>query len=178
MLAYWLVGALSVPPARKTEGRAWSVLRTGLTIFVFVFLFSPSVRVGWLGERFVPHNPVVAGVGVAMTALGIGLAVWARYVLGRNWSAAVSVKHSHELIRAGPYAGIRHPIYSGVILALLGTALVIGEWRALVAIAVLALSWFVKAKKEEALLSTEFGPAFDEHRSCTGMFLPRFRRRR
>ena len=175
MLACWLVGALSAPPARKTEGRAWSVLRTALTIFVFVFLFSPGGSVGWLGGRFVPRNPVFAGIGLALTALGIGLAVWARYVLGRNWSAAVALKHSHELIRAGPYACIRHPIYSGVILALLGTALVLGEWRGLLAVAVLALSWFVKARKEEALLSIEFGPAFEEHRSRTGMFLPRFR---
>ncbi len=155
----------------------WPVLRTGLTIFVFVFLFSPRVRVGWLGQRFVPPSRLVADIGVALTALGIGLAMWARYVLGRNWSAAVELKHSHELIRAGPYARIRHPIYSGVILALFGTALVVGEWRGLLAVTVLALSWFVKARKEEALLSAEFGPAFEEHRSRTGMFLPHFRRR-
>lgn len=174
-MAYWFVGALSAKPAKRTEGRASPLLRTSLTIFTFAFLFSPALRGGWLARRFVPQNPALAILGAILTALGVGLAAWARFALGRNWSAAVTLKHSHELIRAGPYARIRHPIYSGVVLGLFGTALVIGEWRALVALAVLFASWLIKARKEEALLASEFGPAFQEHRCQTGMFLPRFR---
>jgi protein-S-isoprenylcysteine O-methyltransferase Ste14 len=103
----------------------------------------------------------------------VGLAAWARYVLGRNWSASITLKESHELIRTGPYSRIRHPIYSGVILGLLGTALAIGERGALVAVGVLFASYFIKARSEESLLAREFGPAFQDHLSRTGMFLPR-----
>lgn len=176
LLLYWLIAALNFEPAQRTEERRWALLRAALTIFVFVFMFSPALRTGWLGKRFVTGSVLVSSIGLVTTAAGVGLAVWARWVLGRNWSAAVSLKQSHVLIRSGPYARIRHPIYSGVVLGLVGTALAIGEWRALVAVSSLFLSWLLKSRKEEALLASAFGPAFIEHRSQTGMFLPRFRR--
>jgi protein-S-isoprenylcysteine O-methyltransferase Ste14 len=175
LLIYWFLGAMRSAPAKRTEGRAWTLLRALLTVSVFVLLFSSASRWGWLGARFVSRNPVVSILGLVFTAAGVGLAMWARYVLGRNWSAAVEVKHSHELICGGPYARIRHPIYSGVILGLIGTALLIGEWRGLIALAALTISWLFKAQREEALLATEFGLAFAEHRAHTGMFLPRVR---
>jgi protein-S-isoprenylcysteine O-methyltransferase Ste14 len=175
LLAYWMFAAWKAKPARQRESAVASLLRTALTVFVFVFLFSPIAQNTWLARRFLPRSQVLSVLGLALTAVGIGLAIWARYVLGRNWSAAITLKHSHELIRTGPYTRIRHPIYSGVILALIGTALVIGEWRALVAVVVLFVSWLAKARKEESLLAREFGAAFEEHRLHTGMFLPRLR---
>jgi len=174
LLAYWLFGALKAKPARQRESTAASLLRTALTVSVFLFLFSPVARAGWFGARFIPRSGATSLSGLVLTAAGVALAIWSRYVLGQNWSAAVTLKHSHELIRKGPYARIRHPIYSGVILGLIGTALVIGEWRALLAVAALSLSWLVKARKEEKLLAREFGEAFEEHRAHTGMFWPRF----
>lgn len=103
----------------------------------------------------------------------MSLAIWARVYLAGNWSGTVTLKKDHELIRTGPYARIRHPIYTGFQLALTGTALVIGQWRAIVALAIVLAAHFFKARKEEAWLAREFGPAFNEHRSHTGMFLPR-----
>jgi protein-S-isoprenylcysteine O-methyltransferase Ste14 len=173
LLAYWLISAVRVKPAVQIEGPASRLLRVTLTIFIFAFLFGPWTRIGWLGRRFVPASEGLASIGLAVTALGVGLAAWARYTLGGNWSAAITLKAAHELICAGPYSRIRHPIYSGILLGLLGTALAIGEWRALLAVALLFLSYLSKAHKEEALLAREFGPAFSAHRSRTGMFLPR-----
>ena len=175
LLAYWLKGAWRVKRAKQVESRSSHLLRIALTIFTFTFLFNSWTRAGWLGKRFVPPSGAVAIAGAVVTALGVGLAAWARHSLGKNWSAAVTIKECHELIGTGPYARIRHPIYSGVILGLLGTALAIGEWRALIAVAVLFVSYFIKARKEEALLAREFGPAFEDHHSRTGVFLPRFR---
>jgi protein-S-isoprenylcysteine O-methyltransferase Ste14 len=174
LLVYWLIGATRIKRAKRMERRGSRLLRLTLTVFVFAFLFNPRTEVGWLGERFVPRSEAIAVIGAILTALGVGLAAWARYVLGKNWSAAVTLKESHELIRSGPYAPIRHPIYSGIILGLLGTALAIGEWRALVGAAVMWTSYFFKARREEALLSGEFGAAFQDHLRRTGMFLPRF----
>jgi protein-S-isoprenylcysteine O-methyltransferase Ste14 len=130
-------------------------------------------HIGWLGARFLPQAEIVAAAGLAIEAIGIALAVWARYCLGGNWSRAVTLKEGHELIGAGPYRRIRHPIYTGIALALLGTAVFIGEWRGLVAFAVVFIMHYAKARKEEAWLTREFGPAFEAHRAHTGMFLPK-----
>jgi protein-S-isoprenylcysteine O-methyltransferase Ste14 len=173
--AYWLISARRVKPAKQTEGLVFRLLRIGIAIFVFWLLLSAGGRIGWLGRRFVPPSNILPIVGAVLTALGVAFAVWARYVLGKNWSAAVTIKESHELIGSGPYARIRHPIYSGVVLALLGTALAIGEWRGLLSVFVAFFSFLIKARKEEALLSGEFGSAFEDHLARTGMFFPRRR---
>jgi protein-S-isoprenylcysteine O-methyltransferase Ste14 len=76
------------------------------------------------------------------------------------------------LIRTGPYRTIRHPIYTGILLALLGTAVAVGEVRGLLALAIAWLSFYIKARREESFLTQEFGPGFAEHRRHTGMFLP------
>jgi protein-S-isoprenylcysteine O-methyltransferase Ste14 len=173
LLVYWLWGAIHTKSTRRRESRVGSTARTLLTVFLFVFLFSPVARIGWLAARFVPRSSIVSWLGVILTAAGIALAIWARHILGRNWSAAVTIKHSHELILGGPYRSIRHPIYSGISLALFGTALAIGEWTALLAFTVALSSWFVKARREEKLLSEEFGAAYNDYCRRTGMFLPR-----
>ena len=112
-------------------------------------------------------------LGVLLTATGIAVAFWARWHLGTNWSGVITLKEGHELIRTGPYSSIRHPIYTGILLALLGTAITFGEVRALLAVAIAWLSFYVKARREESFLSQEFGPGFAEHKQHTGMFLPR-----
>ena len=85
----------------------------------------------------------------------------------------MALREGHQLIRTGPYARIRHPIYSGALLALAGTCPLIGTYRAVILFGLILAGFTIKAKKEEALLSGEFGPGFDEHRSHTGFFLPR-----
>ncbi|PYX88154.1 MAG: isoprenylcysteine carboxylmethyltransferase family protein, partial [Acidobacteria bacterium] len=100
-------------------------------------------------------------------------AFWARYTLGQNWSSKVTIKVEHELIRNGPYAYVRHPIYTGILLALVGTALAMAEWRAVIAVMLAWFSFYTKARIEESMLSQEFGAAFAEHCQHTGFFLPR-----
>jgi protein-S-isoprenylcysteine O-methyltransferase Ste14 len=171
-MAYWLVSAAKVKRTKQHEGGAvW--IRSIVLIAILVFLFSRWGRIGWLAERFVPETETVVAIGLAIEAIGIALAVWARYCLGANWSRAVTLKEGHELISAGPYKRIRHPIYTGIALGVLGTAIFIGEWRGVVAFAAIFISHFFKARKEEAWLTREFGPQFAAHRARTGMFLPR-----
>ena len=173
LFAYWILSALRVKHTKQREGRSSFWFRTIALVVIFEFLFSPRGRIGWLGERFLPRTESVAAIGLAIEAVGIALAVWARYCLGANWSGAVTLKEGHELISAGPYKRIRHPIYTGFALAFLGTAIFIGEWRAVVAFAVITIAHYIKARKEEAFLAREFGPAFEGHRAHTGMFLPK-----
>jgi protein-S-isoprenylcysteine O-methyltransferase Ste14 len=108
-----------------------------------------------------------------LTWAGIALAVWARWHLGQYWSARVTIKKDHKLIRAGPYARLRHPIYSGLDLAALGSALAIDRWRCLAGVCLIALGYWIKARKEEAMLSAQFGADFEQHCRHTGFLLPR-----
>jgi protein-S-isoprenylcysteine O-methyltransferase Ste14 len=170
---YWLVSARSVKRARERETGFAFWMRIVLLVVIFEFLFSGWGSVGWLGERFLPWTRAVAIVGLVIEIIGVALAAWARYCLGANWSGAVTLKEGHELISAGPYKRIRHPIYTGIAVGLAGTAIFIGEWRGVVAFAAIFISHFFKARKEEAWLTREFGPQFAAHRARTGMFLPR-----
>ncbi|HVH71764.1 MAG TPA: isoprenylcysteine carboxylmethyltransferase family protein, partial [Candidatus Dormibacteraeota bacterium] len=128
----------------------------------------------WLRSHFLPTDPTFEWIGVALTAAGIAVAFWARWHLATNWSGVVTLKEDHELIRTGPYRSIRHPIYTGILLALLGTAIDFEEVRGLLAVALAWLSFYIKARREKSFLRQEFGPSFTEHKRRTGMFLPRF----
>ena len=134
-------------------------------------LFNPRAHYSWLGRRFAPDTIAVAGI--VLTAAGVALAMWARLVPGENWSAAVSIRKNQELIRMGPYRIMRHPIHTGMLLGLLGTAVVVGEVRSLLALVILGLGFYLKARKEEVFLLREFGGGFEAHAKHTGMFLPR-----
>jgi protein-S-isoprenylcysteine O-methyltransferase Ste14 len=172
-IAYWLVSAFK---RKRTKSRESMLQRLSYILPLWVMwmlLFRESVTFPWLNIRFVPDAPAVAWIGTALTAAGIAIACWARYHLGENWSGTVTLKENHELIRTGPYRNIRHPIYTGILLALLGTAIAVGEVRAIIAVAIAYASFYTKARREECFLSQEFGPSFAEHQRHTGMFLPR-----
>jgi protein-S-isoprenylcysteine O-methyltransferase Ste14 len=172
--AYWLVSALKRKKTKQRESISQR-LRYILPLFVaFFFLYNPRADFGWLATYFVPHTPEVRWAGVAVMIAGMAIAVWARVHLGTNWSGVVTLKEGHELIRTGPYRNIRHPIYTGILTAFLGNAIVNGQIRGLIALAVIWGSFYIKARREETFLAQEFGPKFDEHTKHTGMFLPKF----
>lgn len=170
---YWLISARQAKRAKQRESSVAFWFRLGFVVVVFEFLFSRWGEIGWLGARFLPDTRAIAEMGLATEIVGVALAAWARYCLGANWSGAVTLKEGHQLISAGPYKRIRHPIYTGIDLALAGTAIVIGEWRGVLAFSSIFTAHFIKARKEEAWLSREFGAEFEVHRAHTGMFLPK-----
>ena len=169
---YWVVTALRTKRSATQEKSWYRLLRLGLLAAMLLLLLTKALRVGPLAWRFVPHSLGLVWVGVVLTAVGVALAICARWHLGQNWSDKVVLKVDHELIRSGPYAYLRHPIYSGVLLAVAGTALVIGEWRGVVAFALISTNYCLKAIKEERMLVVKFGGEFLEHKRRTGFFLP------
>jgi protein-S-isoprenylcysteine O-methyltransferase Ste14 len=171
---YWLVSALNRKKTKRRETWAQRFIDTLPLVAAAELLVRPEARLGWLGARFVPANPTVEWAGVLLTAAGVAVAFWARWHLGANWSGVVTLKEGHELIRTGPYRNIRHPIYTGILLALLGTVVATGEVRGLLAVAIAWLSFYWKARREESFLSQEFGEMFAAHAKRTGMFLPKF----
>ncbi len=174
-LVYWLVAAIKTRATRQEEPFASRYLVVSLQALGFVLVFSRATGIGFLGNRFMPRDFASAIIGVALIWLGIGLAIWARYHLAEYWSARVTIKEDHQLIRTGPYAHLRHPIYSAIILATIGSALVIDEWRCVLGICVVLAAFCLKASREETMLSQQFGSAFDEHKQSTGLLIPRLR---
>lgn len=158
VVAYWAitcVGAKRTKTAEKFSDRLTTLVPM---ILGFVLLFYPKSRVGFLGSGFVSPDLWIAwAAGVLLTSLGVAVTIWAGHCLGEYWSARVTLKEGHELIRSGPYRFVRHPIYTGMLLGAAGTALVVGEWRGVLAVALVLAAHCRKAVREEALLATEFG---------------------
>jgi protein-S-isoprenylcysteine O-methyltransferase Ste14 len=146
-----------------------------IEIAAYLLVFNHSAGIGFLGTRFLPRTLTGATLGVVLTWTGIALAIWSRYHLAENWSARITIKEDHQLIRTGPYSHLRHPIYSGLILATIGTAVVIGQWRCVLGVGLAVIGYCLKAKREEAMLTQQFGEAFREHQKHAGFLIPRFR---
>jgi len=173
--AVWLIAWLRT---KRTQERAPLSSRLLYAVPVMIgsyLLFSRNIALGWPRARLFPGNPVFGAIAVFLTALGIGFAIWARFYLGTNWSSAVSVKVGHELIRTGPYTWVRHPIYSGLLLALMGTALEQDRVLALIAVALFWLGFWIKSRMEEEFMRKTFGEQYVEYRKSTGALIPRFR---
>jgi protein-S-isoprenylcysteine O-methyltransferase Ste14 len=170
---YWIGASWTGNKAQKREPPLERILHVLWLAAAFFLLSQDDLPIGPLNRQFLPHRLWIASLGAALVVAGVLFAIWARRHLGKNWSAEVTIRKEHSLIRSGPYARIRHPIYTGLLLAIVGTAIAVSEYRALVALAIFVTGWTLKAKKEEAFLAQEFGPAFEEHKRLTGFFLPR-----
>jgi protein-S-isoprenylcysteine O-methyltransferase Ste14 len=170
----WLLASFEQAQTQKREPTGERLGHLLIMAAASLLLIYRETWWGILNRRFVPAAEWIAWAGVAITAAGVATAMWARRHLGKYWSSNVTIRAGHRLIHTGPYARIRHPIYTGILLALLGTALAIGEYRALLALGIAFFGFARKARKEESFLSGQFGAAFEDHRRHTGFFLPHF----
>jgi protein-S-isoprenylcysteine O-methyltransferase Ste14 len=171
---YWLIAARRVKAARTTESPGYRVFRLLLLTITFILLFAKWIAVGFLGHSFLPRALPLAYIGFISALAGLAIAIWARMYLGQYWSDKIVLKVDHQLVRSGPYARMRHPIYSGVLLGVAGSALLVDEWRGVLAFVVLLTNYIVKAKREDKILADAFTEGFVEHRKRAGFLLPRF----
>jgi len=164
-LAYWGISALRVKPAAREESQGSRWGRHVLLLMLAVLLLRRQAwsSIAFLNERFVPDEPWIAWLGFGLTLIGLLFTCWARVVLGRNWSAMVQLKQDHELIVRGPYQFVRHPIYSGLLLAYFGTGLAIGEWRVLLGTLIVAIAFWRKLRLEESWLCELFGEQYRQY---------------
>ncbi|HEX4025668.1 MAG TPA: isoprenylcysteine carboxylmethyltransferase family protein [Steroidobacteraceae bacterium] len=172
-VCYWRIMSSDAKPTVRLES-AWSRAAHLVPLFLAaaLLLMGTVPHGGLLFHRFVARGWIVYWVGVALVAAGLGFAVWARVHLGRNWSASVTVKQGHELVRTGPYALVRHPIYTGLLLALLGSALARGQWRGLLAVLLALAGIWYKLTLEERWMRETFGAAYDEYRHHSRALIP------
>jgi protein-S-isoprenylcysteine O-methyltransferase Ste14 len=168
----WLAASASLKSVARTEpvgSRLFHIL--GIAV-AFLLLFDSHMNVAVLDHRFVPDTPAVWWNGFALTVAGAALAIWARLLLGANWSATVTVKQDHELMRTGPYSIVRHPIYSGFLLAMLGTAIAFGEVRGLIALVLAFIAWRVKSLVEERFMIDQFGEQYVHYKRDVKALIP------
>jgi protein-S-isoprenylcysteine O-methyltransferase Ste14 len=142
-----------------------------MALAVALFLF-PGLGYGWLGRRVLPRTEALFVIGAALLVLGLGFTVWARLTLGRNWSGHVTLKAGHRLIRSGPYALVRHPIYTGLLLAMLGSTIATDEWRAVLALVIATSALVRKLRIEESWLAGEFGNEYEVYRKEVKALVP------
>lgn len=161
-LLIWIVAAFKTKQSVRRHAGASRALQVILVIMGAILMWNPGLRIGPLGNRLWPDSVGLEYAGVALAFAGIAFAVWARFVIGQNWSSEITIKQEHELIRRGPYALVRHPIYSGVLLALAGTALYVDELRGLLGFALFVIGWWLKLRTEESFMLQQFG---DQYRS-------------
>jgi len=160
----WLAGALFTKRTARTQSAGSRLLHLVLAVTGFTLVFRPDVNFGLLGWKFMAESPAAALAGLLLTAAGVAVAIWARVILGANWSAVVTIKQDHQIIRRGPYAAVRHPIYSGGLLALLGTAIAFGEVRGLLGFVLVFSSWWLKSRLEESFLEGQFGADYARYK--------------
>ena len=138
-------------------------------------IFDQSLPVGPMNRVWLMASPWLVTVALVLCLGGWAVVIWARAVLAGNWSAAVMLKQGHELVRSGPYAVVRHPIYTGGLLALTGTALIDGRIRSAVGVILLAGLLKEKSESEERLLHHAFGAEYARYCKTTGALIPRLR---
>ena len=174
LIAYWVVTAFRARKNQRTEPIGTRLLTLAGMILAFAILFGTRLRSDLLAKRFVPDAPAVRDLGILLLWAGIAFAIWARYHIGEYWSARVAIKADHKVIDSGPYAYIRHPIYTGILLALIGTGLAAGRWQSVVAFVVILIVLFMKERAEEKMLTEQLGGSYVEYKKRTGMLIPRW----
>jgi protein-S-isoprenylcysteine O-methyltransferase Ste14 len=168
----WIAMARGAKPVAKSEGvasRLTYLLPLGLAYYLLVAAYVP---VPLLNDRFAPSTPLLTWLGAALTCVGTSFAIWARVRLAGNWSGTVTLKQNHELIVEGPYRWVRHPIYSGLLTAIIGTALARGEWRGLIAVAVATIALWRKLRLEEMIMRGEFGDTYARYAERVPALVP------
>jgi protein-S-isoprenylcysteine O-methyltransferase Ste14 len=162
---YWVVAALSMKRGRL----AWSQgLPLRGAIFVLVILLA---RLGAFRHHHPSFDAWRAAIGIILFAAGLAFAIWARIHIGRNWGTPMSQKHDPELVASGPYRLVRHPIYSGILIATIGTAVAL-TWTWLIAAALAGVYFIYSATIEERNLTAQFPDTYPAYKQSTKMLVP------
>lgn len=169
---YWSFASPRRRHARRKVTRAFTVVNTGLLYLGFLFVLSGRSAPALLGLLFVPQAIPMYVLGTVLTIAGVAFAIWSRQSLRNNWSGEVAILEGQEFMRSGPYAVVRHPIYAGMLLALLGTTLVSATVASLLGLIFAVLSLWQKAWTEEQFLRVEYGEQYAKYRREVKFLIP------
>ena len=177
-LGFWVVWMLAALRVKRAAERVNWMQRFYYTLPVvlgYYLMFFTELDVPWLQHGLLPRTQGLAIAAIVITVAGLAFAVWARVYLGTNWSSAPTIKEEHELVRSGPYRMVRHPIYTGILLAMAGTALANGKVRGALAVVLCWIGWEIKYRMEEQYMTRTFAAEYEDYRRTTGALFPRLR---
>ena len=165
-LVFWIYWIASAASSKESVRSGWRPRLTGVSA-IGVVLIAGVLRGGSLAV----HSVILEAIGAVLFVCGIALAVWARLHLGRNWGMPMTQRAEPELVTSGPYRFVRHPIYTGLLTAMLGTVLV-NNLLGLIVVAVLLAYFYYSGTVEERNLAATFPQAYPEYKSRTKMLIP------
>lgn len=163
---YWLLASASAKTGTRRNWTGFAGFRVGI-ILIVLLLVRTRVLKGHAGT----NDPLLWGIGLAVFVAGLGLAVWARVYIGSNWGMPMTQKEEPELVTSGPYHRVRHPIYTGIILGMVGTAIAVSIFW-LVAVVLMGAYFIYSAVVEERNLAKQFPDTYPEYKRSTKMLLP------
>lgn len=169
---FWTISGVRVHSPKRKASRAFTILNGGMLYAGFALVLIRHIDVEPIAFHFVSGGRLVAVAGTSLVILGVAFAIWSRWVLGANWSATVRINEGQHLVRSGPYSIVAHPIYSGIALAILGTALVGGTLGGLLGFALVVASFWMKGRMEEQFMLSEFGDEYATYRRDVKFMIP------
>jgi protein-S-isoprenylcysteine O-methyltransferase Ste14 len=168
-VVFW-IGWLAASLTAKTGRTGWTRLAGVRVAIILVVLLLVRLRL-FKGHGEVTTNPWLQGIGLALFVLGLALAVWARIYIGRNWGMPMSQKDDPELVTTGPYHAIRHPIYTGIILAMIGTTIAVSLYW-LIAVVLVGAYFVYSAVMEERYMTGRFPDTYPAYKHSSKMLIP------
>lgn len=174
VLVYWTISGFRAKKVDQQEAILTRFIQYWLPLIIAILLLGPGDWFGhsWLRENFIEHTNLVGIIGLSISIVGAIIACTSRHLLGNNWSLSVQRKENHQLIQNGIYKIVRHPIYTGLLLLFIGNAIIVGDYRAIIAVLIVFISLWLKLKKEEQLLATTFGAKYTEYKKQTKALIP------
>jgi protein-S-isoprenylcysteine O-methyltransferase Ste14 len=163
---YWFVSAADAKSARRSRRGAYIASRVVIAAVILLL-----ARLHIFRARPIQHAPWALALGLVLFFAGLGLAVWARVYIGRNWGSPMSQKDDPELVTTGPYSKVRHPIYAGIVTAMIGTALALSLLWLVVAV-LLGGFFLFSATREERYMASQFPATYPAYKRSTKMLIP------
>jgi protein-S-isoprenylcysteine O-methyltransferase len=168
----WLLAALWTKRSVYRESGSQR-LRYTLPILAAYFLLTNGGRMPYpLNLRVGPHTAIVAWAGMILSVAGLGFAIWARVVIGRNWSGTITLKEDHQLIERGPYRLVRHPIYTGILSMSVATAIVLGHLAGFIGVVIVFAGFWSKLIREEKVMLNQFPDKYGAYRQRVKRLIP------
>jgi protein-S-isoprenylcysteine O-methyltransferase Ste14 len=172
-LLYWIISSFSVKRTVERQGWGWHRVVIVVAVIAAFVLFNRSASLSLAMDMILWPQTLTVGIVADITTLvGLIILLWARTTLGRNWSTNVVFKEQHELIERGPYRYVRHPIYSGLLLMVLGIAIISGRVAGFVVFLAFFIGFWFKALQEERLLSRHFPEAYPNYKARVKALIP------